>query len=168
MNRLIGCLVVVICLLSMSHTSAMADEPTNVPNRTASISVTGALPSEWGKQIGEAVNSVKDAFISTVHESGKEVNDFADTKIGKWATYAIAWKVVGNDFMRILHTVYIRIVGTTAMVIVFRYWWKLLGSTSKELLLGKDDLDDGKQFYCFVSVISGVLFMIGLFLCLFG
>jgi len=52
---------------------------------------------EWvgvGKEVGEAVNSSLTALT-------KNASDFADTRLGKWTMFIVAYKVIGKDFVQV-------------------------------------------------------------------
>ncbi len=57
-----------------------------------------------GKEIGEAVNS----SLSAVTDNATK---FADTKVGRTATYLVVWKVVGQDLLGFVIACLLLIVG---------------------------------------------------------
>lgn len=83
-----------------------------------------------GKEVGEAVNS----SLSAISDNAAK---FADTKVGKFSMFIVAWKVLGSDILGILY----------AFIIVFVALPILIWSYRRHLVrtvLDKEVVVDGK------------------------
>lgn len=66
-----------------------------------------------GKEIGEAVNS----SLSAISDNAAK---FADTKVGKFSMFIVAWKVLGNDILGIFYALTITFVGLPVLIWSYR------------------------------------------------
>jgi hypothetical protein len=68
-----------------------------------------------GKEVGEAINS----SLSAVTDNTAK---FADTKVGKFTMFIIAWKVLAQDFMGVLWAFFLASIGFPTLIWSYRRW----------------------------------------------
>lgn len=68
-----------------------------------------------GKEVGEAINS----SLSAVTDNTAK---FADTQVGKFTMFIIAWKVLGNDFMGVVWAFFLALLGFPTLIWSYRRW----------------------------------------------
>lgn len=83
-----------------------------------------------GKEVGEAVNS----SLSAISDNAAK---FADTKVGKFAMFVVAWKVLGSDILGVFYALIIVFVGLPVLIWSYR---KHLNIT----VLENETVEDGK------------------------
>jgi len=67
----------------------------------------------WGKEIGEMI---KEALMAVVEVAQK----FSDTNVGKFTMYMVAWKVMGQDIVRILLGLLFFTTFVTTLILIYR------------------------------------------------
>jgi hypothetical protein len=66
-----------------------------------------------GKEVGEAVNS----SLSAISDNAAK---FADTKVGKFSMFIVAWKVLGNDILGVFYALVITFIGLPILIWSYR------------------------------------------------
>lgn len=83
-----------------------------------------------GKEIGEAVNS----SLSAISDNAAK---FADTKVGRFSMFIVAWKVLSDDIFGAIYTLIIVFIGLPILV------WSYRRHLSVSVL-DKEQIVDGK------------------------
>lgn len=99
---------------------------------TGKIETTG----KWvglGKEIGTAMNESLTAITTTA-------SNFAETKLGKFTMFIVAWKVIGTDVLQLL----IGIVWIILILCISLYIYR--NNTERTVLISKKWNSEGKGF----------------------
>jgi hypothetical protein len=83
-----------------------------------------------GKEVGEAVNS----SLSAISDNAAK---FADTKVGKFSMFIVAWKVLGNDILGVFYALILVFIGLPVLIWSYRRHLNLA-------ILDKEIVEDGK------------------------
>lgn len=86
-----------------------------------------------GKEIGEAVNSGLQAVTANA-------SAFADTRVGKFTMFVIAWKVMGNDLSRVFFAIMFGVIGVPLWA-----WSYYKNVVPKRILKEEKKLPDGTK-----------------------
>jgi hypothetical protein len=130
--------------------------------KTDQIISTGSKWVGLGKEIAEAVNESAKGVALTASE-------FAETKLGKYTMFLIAYKVLGGDFLRV-------IIGLIFIPIVLLITWRLYRTNSeRRVLISRTWKSEGKGWETKYEVLRGdddfkvaatVIMVLGLIVCL--
>lgn len=134
LGALAGLIVIIACLVLAPH--ARADEPIDVNGLTAeqiaeiknrTEEMRAKTPEgqtqatiEKAQTYVEIGRSLGAGIGEAARSMGVAVNDFANTPVGRLATFAILWKVIGYDFIGIIFGV----IWFTIMVPLWVYFFR--------------------------------------------
>lgn len=124
----------------MAQDSVMVSVPRSAltPQQLANVEAQGIKEKAeaygaWvgvGKEVGEAVNS----SLSAISDNAAK---FADTKVGKFSMFIVAWKVLGNDILGVFYALIIVFIGLPVLIWSYRKHLNLA-------ILDKEVIEDGK------------------------
>ena len=124
----------------MAQDSVMVSVPRSAltPQQLATVEAQGIKEKAeaygaWvgvGKEVGEAVNS----SLSAISDNAAK---FADTKVGKFSMFIVAWKVLGSDVLGVLYAAVIVFIGLPVLIWSYRRHLSLT-------VLDKEIVVDGK------------------------
>ncbi len=72
----------------------------------------------FGEQIGTAMQELVKALDGTAEVSIERINQFAETRAGKYAMIALGWKIFGKDIVQLGGNIFGNIMGIVWMIVL--------------------------------------------------